>query len=258
MLSKVKIQFITSLFQKKFRKTTGLFVVEGEKSVSELLQSNLVIEEVYSVASWKNDNQLIAAQLMDRYTEVNDYELKKISSLVNPNKVLAVAKIPEAEINLDEIGEQLVFVLDEINDPGNLGTIIRLAEWFGVKNIICGDRTTDAYGPKTVQAAMGSLFRINIVYDNLGNWISGYKMVTENTVYAATLDGEDLYSAELKKKGLLIIGSEAHGVSKFLLPQVDVQLKIPTYNKELKSAESLNAAVAAGIVVAEFRRRNKK
>ncbi len=256
MLSKAKIQFITSLFQKKFRKSTQLFVVEGEKSVGELLQSNLVIEEVYAVPAWRNDNQLIATQLMDRFTEVNDYELKKISSLTTPNKVLAVARIPEAEINLDEVGDQLVLVLDDINDPGNLGTLIRLAEWFGVRTIICGDRTTDAFGPKAVQSAMGSLFRINIVYDNLYNWISGYKLTTDNIVYAASLEGENLYEADLKKKGLIVIGNEAHGLNKYILPLIDKQLKIPSYNKSQVSAESLNAAVAAGIVLAEFKRKN--
>lgn len=267
MLSKPKIQLIQSLHQKKYRKQQGLFIAEGDKVVAELLQSSFRIHSIYATNSAFNENAMKSNSIIDRMYEVSDNDLKKISSLSTPNNVLAIAYIPEVTVEVEHLKNQLSLALDGINDPGNLGTIIRIADWFGVKNIICSTNTVDAFNTKTVQSAMGSLFRSNLFYTDLKDFITQYKSITSNKVFGTLLNGENIYQSKLSQNGLIVIGSESHGISNELLELIDEKIKIPSYssiltaetkliNPTLKgsAAESLNAAIAAAIVLAEFRR----
>jgi TrmH family RNA methyltransferase len=183
-------------------------------------------------------------------------ELKKISSLTTPNKALAVAEIPVYEIDENEIGNSLSLVLDDISDPGNLGTIIRIADWFGIKNIICSEDTADCYNSKVVQASMGSLFRTKIHYLDLENFFEMNQKQMKLNVFATMLKGENIYAADLSSTGLIVLGSESKGVRKELEKYFSNTLFIPSYNSAKDSSvDSLNVAVAAAIVCSEFRRR---
>jgi len=216
--------------------------------VKELLQSDYKTLAVYTT-----DEQVLPFEnAQPLLTVITDIQLSKISNLETPNKVLAVAEIPEQNFSFDAVASKLSLALDTINDPGNLGTIIRTAAWFGIETIICSATTADAWNAKAVQASMGALFRVKVVYADLEKVVADY---TKNDipVYATTLDGDNIYTSELAANGLIIIGSESHGVSKELLSLIDKKLLIPSF--AAGNAESLNAAVAAGVVCSEFRRR---
>lgn len=243
MISKPRMKFIKSLHVKKFRQKEGLFIAEGEKVVSELLQSRYKIHSLYCTKEWeagRSPNKGVQANV------ISEDELKAISTLETPNKVLAVAGIPEKKIDYSALRQEITVVLDDIKDPGNLGTIIRTADWFGIQNIVCSESTVDAYNPKVVQAAMGSLFRVALYYENPETFFSTNQL----RVYGALLNGKDIASQKIKKPSVLVLGSEANGISKQLLKFIDVPVTIPggTGTK----AESLNVSIAAGILFYEF------
>lgn len=262
MLSKSKLQFILSLQQKKYRKLNNLFIVEGEKLVEELLQSSFRIAAIYATKSWLDEFALKLGPLKDQLYEISESDLKKVSALSTPNKVLALVHPTENNIEIPDLKNFLTLVLDGIKDPGNLGTLIRIADWFGIKNVICSLDTVDLFNPKTIQSTMGSLFRVNVLYTDLTKWIIDYKKTNSNSVYGTLLQGDAIYSKKLNKNGVIIIGSESHGIGETLLPLIDEKIKIPSYNhfendaSEVPNsgAESLNAAIAAAVVIAEFRR----
>ncbi|MEO8147291.1 MAG: RNA methyltransferase [Bacteroidia bacterium] len=257
MLSKAKLQFIISLHQKKYRKSTGLFIAEGDKVVAELLQSSFRIHSVYALSEWFDENSVKLKRNKTIGDVISENDLKKISQLTTPNRVLAIAYVPDTNLSIAQLKNELLIALDDINDPGNFGTIIRTADWFGIKSIVCSTATADAYNSKTVQSAMGSLFRINVAYVDLKKWLSDYKLQTGNRLYGTTLEGKNIYNQKLDDKGVIIIGSESHGINAALLDEIDSLITIPSYSSTGSGAESLNAAVAAGIVLAEFRRGNK-
>jgi TrmH family RNA methyltransferase len=241
MVGKNQIKVITSLQQKKFRKQHELFFVEGKKMISELLQSQYVLDKVY--VSSKNIN-LFPDELCE---VIEESVFKKISALTTPSACLATFKIPsKSKITVSG----LTVVLDSINDPGNLGTIIRLCDWFGIKNIICSEDTVDVYNPKVLQATMGSVARVNVHYTDIYKFLKTQKLPT----YGTYMDGKSVYDVELPKNGFLIFGNEANGISEDISQIITERISIPRFG-ENQSTESLNVAMAAAILLSEFARR---
>lgn len=243
-LSASEIKFIRSLQQKKFRKEHGLFVVEGVKPVSELVNSDLEIVDVY------------ATEELSFYADaksVSEKELSRISGFKSPNKVLAAARIPA--INSIDWNSDIVLYLDEINDPGNLGTIIRTAKWFGVSEIVCSENCTDAYDRKVVQSTMGALFHIKVHYQNRASFLNTAKE-NEFNIVGTSMSGKSVYQSEFFDKTVLITGSESHGMSQQSESKCDQLVAIPNFENEQK-VESLNAGIATSIILSEIRRRAK-
>jgi len=240
MLSKSQIKLITSLKQKKYRQQHKLFVAEGKKIILELLQSNLQLHKLYTTTFG-------FGVLDDLVTQVTDNELKKISFLKTPNTALAVFKIPNATpIDFNK----LVVALDDVRDPGNLGTIIRLCDWFGVRDLVCSLATVDCYNPKVVQATMGSITRVNVNYVNLKEVLGAQN----DDIYGAFMDGENVYETKLSSSGILVLGNEANGIGNSIEKLVTKRISIPRFG-ELQATESLNVANAAAILLSEFKRR---
>jgi len=253
MLSKNTVKLITSLHHKKFRKKEGLFIAEGEKVCRELIHSGWTIEAVYLTEDFRKEKFIRWVKKTNaEIISVKDFE--KISALTTSPEILVVAKIPERKPDAASLKGKLTLVLDQIKDPGNLGTIIRIADWFGIENIICSENCADVYNPKTVQATMGSLFRVNVFYSDLEMVLKSAREKNTN-VYGTMPDGENIYNSNLTQEGLIIIGSESHGISENLLQFVNHKISIPSFSATEYKAESLNAAMATAIVCSEFRRR---
>jgi TrmH family RNA methyltransferase len=246
MLSKSEIGFIKSLQQKKYRKEQALFVVEGLKSVLEFLQSGYRIHSVYGTSTILSKLGKISHNI--KLLEVKADEIAKISGLTTPQDILAVIYIPQKdEKDLTIQANTFYLLLDGIQDPGNLGTIIRTADWFGFKQVICSTDTAEAYNPKVVQASMGSLARMEVIYTNLEDLIRNSSLPT----FAATLGGTSIFETNFGTEGLLILGNEGNGIRPEILEKVSNQVTIPQFG----AAESLNVAVSAGIFCAEVRRK---
>ena len=251
MISKNRIKYIHSLEQKKHRKQEGVFVAEGPKLVGDLLP---VMRCVYvaGVEEWVNDNfgRLPSDCAVDTVTED---ELRKVSFLETPQKVLAVFSQPEYEAHIADVAkDNLCIALDDVQNPGNLGTIVRLADWFGIEHIFCSKGSADIYNPKTVQATMGGMARVKVHYVDLVEELDSAKDIP---VYGTFLDGENMYSKTLSKNGVIIMGNEGRGVSAEVGAKVNERLYIPNYPEGSETSESLNVAIATAIVCAEFRRR---
>jgi len=240
MLSKIETKYIQSLCQKRQRQETGLFIAEGVKLIGEMLQEQYPLKKVYATASWAELNPAVPV------TIVTDNELEKISSLQTPNQVLAIAEQKPATVN-PVFKEQISLALDGIQDPGNFGTIIRIADWFGIRQIIAGHDTVELYNPKTIQSTMGSFMRVEVSYHNLENML----LAADVPIYGALLNGKDVHTLGKVKEGILLIGNEGKGIQPSLLPLISHPVTIP----RIGHAESLNAAVAAGIIVAQIARR---
>ncbi len=246
-LTAAEAKFIKSLHQKKGRQEEGRFLVEGDKTVRELLASGVAIHGVYALDSWLRENSRLIGKGVHTYA-VTPSQLKSISTHEQPNGVIAVAHIPKSNVAL-KINNELCLAGDGINDPGNLGSIIRIADWFGVKKIVLSTDSVDAYNPKTVSAAKGSLFRVSIQYTDLAEFLKHNK--TEN-IYGAFMDGENIYNADLSGTGIIVIGNEANGIGSDIEKLVSNRIAIPSFGV----TESLNAAIATGIIVSEFKRRS--
>ena len=240
MLSKNQIRLITSLQQKKQRFVHQLFFAEGIKVIQELLNSNFELVHLYSTQSDFEDVS------DDKHTLISENELKKISALVTPNTCLAVFKIP-TERKIVESG--LILALDSVRDPGNLGTILRLCDWFGVNQIVCSKDAVDIYNPKVVQATMGSIARVNVSYVDLENFIGQ----TQLPVFGTFMQGSIIYKTDLPQEGIIVMGNEANGISPELEKLIKNRLTIPRFGS-LQQTESLNVATATAIVLSEFRR----
>ena len=239
MLSKNQIKLITSLKQKKYRLQHDLFVVEGIKTINELLQSGLILDALYTTEPFNIDAK--------KEEIISETDLKRISFLKTPNKALAVFKIPKPK-NIDVEG--LIVALDDVRDPGNLGTIIRLCDWFGIRNLICSHETVDCFNPKVIQATMGSISRVNVTYLDLPDFLKQ----TDLPVFGTFMDGQSVYSCKLAKQGILIMGNEANGISSNVEQYVSRKLSIPRFGS-LQATESLNVATATAIFLSEFKRR---
>jgi len=242
MVSRSQLKYIQSLGQKKYRDTEGLFVAEGPKLVKEFIQSkNVKLSEIFALNEWIVENKDLLKNMSA--TAINETELQRISQLTTPNKVVAIVK--KFEPGEPVIKERLSLVLDAIRDPGNLGTIIRTADWFGISQIICSDDCADLYNPKVVQATMGSIARVNVFYTNLLLWLKQHSGIR---IYAAMLDGKDVTKMSAIREGLIMIGNESMGIDEDLLQLANEKISIPRKG----NAESLNAAVAAGIILSHL------
>jgi TrmH family RNA methyltransferase len=240
MVSKNQIKLITSLQQKKFRQLHKLFIAEGVKVIQELLDSNFVLEHLYVTES------IFESLNNESKTVITESELKKISCLSTPNNCLALFAIPETE---KPISSGLIVALDAVRDPGNLGTIIRLCDWFGVDQLWCNEQTVDLYNPKVVQATMGSLARVKVHYLDLEKEIQKANL----PVFGTFMDGENIYQSNLPSEGILILGNEANGISTAIEKLVTSRLAIPRFGN-LQKTESLNVATATAIFLSEFKR----
>jgi RNA methyltransferase, TrmH family len=257
MLSKNQIKRIVNLKQKKFRELENEFLVEGEKSVAEVIESNYEVKELFATSDWILQNRELISKHNIQAKEITSEELGKISLLKTPNKVLSITAIPEMSLDGRNIFEDLVLVLDDIRDPGNLGTIIRTADWFGIRNMICSIGCVDAYNPKVVQSSMGSILRTNLFYQDLKGFLNSSPK--EILTYGCMLDGENIHTTPLQSPAIIVIGNESFGISQDLLPLINKRIRIPFSPSILCSgkdshAESLNASVANAIVCYEFRR----
>lgn len=254
MLSPNRIKFIRSLADKKIRSSEKLFTVEGVKPVAELLLSGYKIHSIYAVAEWIDAHQQLLDMLNVSYAAINPKELERISQLNTPNQVLALVYQTETVLEVNKLKDKMVLALDNVADPGNLGTIIRIADWFGIDTIICSPNTVDSYNQKVVQASMGSFFRVNIFYTNLVEFILSYKQQhLQHPIYAATLGGKGLYQSEIKAPCLLVMGSESHGISPEIEKLATDLITIPAFAGS--KAESLNVAVSTAIICGEVRRK---
>ena len=252
VLSKNKIKLISSLDQKKNRLSVGLFVAEGKKLVSDLLQSDFAVSEVFCTNNIALE--LSNFKLGQRINILDKEELSKISFLKTTPEIIALCEIPNPVVNWDEISHNLTLVLDEIQDPGNLGTIIRLADWFGIRNIICSENCADLYNPKVVQATMGAFTRVRIHYVSLTGFLEQATQL-KIPVYGAFLEGENIYQCELTENGLLVMGNEGKGISDKVSELISRKINIPSYPDGVITSESLNVAVATSVICSEFRRR---
>jgi RNA methyltransferase, TrmH family len=240
MLSKNQIKLITSLQQKKQRNAHRLFFAEGIKVIQELLESKFELEHLLTT---QNDFQEVSNE---KKLLIDESDLKKISALATPNSCLAVFKIPN-EKKIEVSG--LIIALDAVRDPGNLGTILRLCDWFGINQVICSKDAVDIYNPKVVQATMGSIARVNVSYIDLDSFISQ----TSLPVFGTFMDGENIYKTNLPQEGIIVMGNEANGISPEIEKLIKSRVTIPRFGT-LQKTESLNVATATAIVLSEFRR----
>ena len=256
MISKNRLKYVRSLEMKKYRKAEGVFVAEGHKLVGDLLD---VFECKYLAATseWLSANAAwvdLQRRSGVEVDEVTDEELKRASFQETPQQVLAVFKQLTYEVDVNEVARtQLCLVLDDVQNPGNLGTIVRLADWFGIEHIFCSKGCADIYNPKTVQATMGGIARVQVHEADLPELLS--RLDKDIPVYGTFLDGENMYGKELENRGLIVMGNEGKGVSKEVAAFVTERLYIPNYPEGRETSESLNVAIATAIVCAEFRRR---
>ena len=254
MLSRNQVKFIHSLNQKKFREIHHQFLAEGSKLILEMLGSSYKLESLYASEEWLNQNMGLLLLKKIPFTEISESEMERITSLSSPSPVLAVAEIPEDQVNIGKLSG-LVLVLDDIKDPGNLGTIIRIADWFGIRHIICSETTVDLYNPKVIQSTMGSFTRLSIIYLKIPDFLSTLDPGTR--IYGTFPEGENIYTKPLASEGIIIIGSESAGISHEVVNLVTDKISIPSFPTAggTVHAESLNASVATAIICSEFRRR---
>lgn len=234
-LTSSQIKFIRSLSEKKFRQQSGLFVVEGEKMVAEALASDYSVREVY------------------RRDEIGSNTMERISSLTSPSPILAV--VEQRSFEMPDISSGLYVALDSVRDPGNLGTIIRLCDWFGVDAIFASPDTVELYNPKVVQSTMGAIFRKKIIYCDLSNLCDSFRNAGKK-IYGTFLNGSNIYSKSLENEGLIIMGNESNGISDTIASKVTDSLLIPSFTSGAPTAESLNVAIATAVTLSEFRRQS--
>lgn len=247
MISKNQIKIIRQLEQKKFRRLRNCFVAEGPKVVGDLLH-HYRPEVLFATDEWQPEWSLDTTVL----TRITDEELHRISFLQNPQQVLAIFPIPKQSSSLCPLSSSLALALDGIQDPGNLGTIIRIADWFGIDTIFCSEGTVDAWNPKVVQATMGSIARVHLIYIDTMQLLDS--LPKDFPVYGTFLDGENIYTQELSQQGLIVMGNEGNGISDAVRARVTHKLLIPDFHKG-PTADSLNVAIATAITCSEFRRR---
>ncbi len=253
MLSSSNIKLINSLEHKKYREKYNLFVIEGNKIVSEFLGGGMPVEKVFATSSWLNDNTGTKLSAAGEIINVSENELKRISKLKTPPGVLALVRIKVRQPDIQKISTGLSIGLESIRDPGNLGTIIRIAAWFNIAYIICSNDSVDVYNPKTVRSSMGALAHTKVIYTDLALFTK--KLCKLGTpVYATDLNGKSVYKSKLSDRGLLLFGNESKGLSGLLEPFVSHKLLIPPSGKTLPGIDSLNVAMSAAIICSEFRR----
>jgi len=256
VLSKTKIKLIRSLEHKKYRDLYQIFVAEGDKIAREMLDSSLIVECVLAKTEWLRqipENLLSKAK---EIIEINDRELSQISLLKAPNNAKVLVQIPQYTLNISEISDVLSLYLDEVQDPGNMGAIIRLSDWFGIRHILCGKGCADPFSSKVVQATRGAIIRVKTYQTDESFFQLLKNHNADFPVYGTFLNGENLYSASsLSSQAVIVFGNESKGISDKLTRYISRRLMIPQYPPDASSSESLNVATAAGIVCGEFRRK---
>ncbi|MBO7114294.1 MAG: RNA methyltransferase [Bacteroidaceae bacterium] len=252
MLSKNDIKNIKSLEQKKFRTEKSLFIAQGHKLVGELL-GKFECVLLAATSDWMQTRRSIPAA---RVETVTPDELKRASLQQAPQDVLAVFRTPQDSTTLSAAASaNLVLALDDVQDPGNLGTIVRIADWFGIKHIFCSRATADIYNPKAIQATMGAIARVSVHYTDLGKEINGLPRTTP--VYGTFLEGDIIYDTQLTENGVIVMGNEGNGIGPVVAAAVNRKLYIPNWPQGAKTSESLNVAIATAVVCSEFRRRSR-
>jgi len=266
MLSQNQVKHITALKLKKFREEKGQFIAEGHKLVMDLVNSEYEIAGIFASAEWIVANLSVVRAKKIPVFETLPREMLRISALSTPSPVLAIVNIPGAAftmLSFHPVAVSLILALDDIRDPGNLGTIIRIADWFGIETILCSESCVDTYNPKVVQASMGSIARVKVIRCNLAEAISGFSDAASKSagnitlpVYGTFLEGDPVFAQKLDDHGIILIGNESRGISPDLVPFVTQKLCIPSFGSPAAGkAESLNASVATAIICAEFRRK---
>lgn len=247
-MTKAEIQLIRALADKRGRTEHGLFVAEGEKLIGELRTSHLRMRKIFALKGVFEgpEVEIVAPRDMER-----------LSLLKTAGNSLALVEIPRYELPAAQTGERLLLALDQVQNPGNLGTIVRLADWFGIGDIVCSENTADCFNPKVVQATMGAILRVRVHYTDLARFL-GEAAGQGTPVYGTFLEGDDLYDAPLTPGGIVVMGNEGRGVTPAVAAAVTRKLFIPPYPADRRGSESLNVAMATGIVCAEFRRRAAK
>ncbi len=249
ILSKNKIKWIKSLELKKHRRESGLFVAEGHKLVIDNLHT-MRCHTLVATEQWYAANP--DAKAPEMYV-ASTQDLAKVSFLKTAQEVLAIFEMPKYKLSAADLSGKLTIALDTIQDPGNLGTIIRLADWFGIEDIVCSMETADCFAPKTVQATMGAIARVRVHYTNL---VDFFDSLPAMPVYGTFLEGENIYNKELSSDGIIVMGNEGKGISAEVARKVNAKLHIPNYPADRPTSESLNVAIATSIICAEFRRRS--
>jgi len=241
---------------KKYRERHRQFVAEGSKLVIDLLQSRYIINWIYAIDEWLEKYGTLLEMKHIPFSPVTETIMERITALSTHGLVLAVVDIPDISLDIAIVENELILALDDIRDPGNLGTIVRLADWFGIGTILCSGTTVDIYNPKAIQATMGSVARVDVIYGNLAAFLVNASSLS--TIYGTFLEGESIYSADLESHGILVIGNESNGISEHVQKLIQRKLFIPSFQKEQGQGghpESLNVSVAAAIACSEFRRR---
>ncbi|MFA5326674.1 MAG: RNA methyltransferase [Prolixibacteraceae bacterium] len=253
MLSKNKIKLIQSLNRKKGRDESGLFLVEGNKLVEEALRSEFKIETLICTSEFLLQNPE-AKYKAQELVETDSSTLQKTSLLQSPQDSMALVYLPETEKPGFSLETDLVLALDFVQDPGNLGTILRVADWFGIETVVCSSNTVDAYNPKVVQASMGAIFRVKIWYTGLESFLDEASQ-NHTPVYGTFMNGKNIYTEKLTGNGIVVLGNEGNGISDQVSKFINRRITIPTFSVQGNKPESLNVAIAASICCSEFRRR---
>ena len=254
MISKNTIKLIKSLDLKKIRIKENIFVVEGDKNVSEVLDSKFNIEKLFATSTFLANykTELKNAKIV---IEVTKDEINQASLLKTPQNSIALCTLPDSKTLPEKIDTNLSIYLDDIQDPGNLGTIIRICDWFGIEHLFCSPKTADLFNPKVIQASMGSFCRVDICYTPFES-VARLASKSGVPIYGAFLDGENIYEQKLPPMALLVMGNEGNGISAEIENTIDLKIKIPEFNRNPESAESLNVSVATAIICSEFKRQN--
>jgi RNA methyltransferase, TrmH family len=255
MLSKNRISFIISLQKKKIRDEQNLFIVEGDKLVREFLSSDFKIISLIAKPEFIGDIPEKVLKNTGEVESVNYEELKRLSSLKTPHNAIAIVQMPKTETRPAQILKELCVALDFVQDPGNLGTIIRAATWFGIKNIVCSEDCVDVYNPKVIQATMGAILNVKVHYYDIKKFL-GFAVENGTPVYGTMVEGESIYSHKLSNKGVILLGNESKGIPEGLLPYVTSRLMIPKFTAAKHGIDSLNVGMAASIIFSEFARRS--
>jgi TrmH family RNA methyltransferase len=257
MVSRQQIKRIRSLHLKKFRDELKLYLAEGLKLVEEVIinQPQNIEKILFTTKMSELFEKEFNLNAIDK-VEISEADFQRISTVRTPQGILAVLKKPQAHISVPTIPDSLILALDRISNPGNLGTIIRLADWFGITDIICSPDTVECYNPKVVQATMGALFRMNLIYTPLEDFFLTAKKNSSIVVYGTSLMGSNIYKTQLQLPAIIVLGNEATGISKNVGSMIDHHLMIPNFSHAAEKSESLNVSVAAAIVCSEFRRQS--
>lgn len=255
MISNNKVKFIISLQKKKVRDEEELYVIEGDKLVKEFLSANVPVKILAALPDFLNGLVPDLTRNVNEIENVSYEELKKISTLKTPHNALAVVRMKDQAMNIPDILDHLCVALDSVQDPGNMGTIIRAAGWFDIKNIVCSAGCVDVYNPKVIQSSMGAILHVNVFYTDLRKF---FVTATENAtpVFGTLLEGNSIYNHKLNNKGIILLGNESKGISDELIPFITEKIRIPKFSRAKEGIDSLNVGMAASVVFSEFLRKS--